>query len=281
MKQEYKIGNLKIESRVFLAPMLEYNDLAFRELCKKAGAGLCWTGMINPLSGQKFDFSDKPAIQLFCNNEKGVDEFVRKHDSQAAMWDFNLGCPSKKAGNCKIGGFMQDLVMIEKILKIIRENTDKPVTIKVRKSKNAFKLVKIAEKYCQAICIHPRTREQYYSGEPDINFAEKIKKKNEIPIIYSGNVDENNVADLLKKFDFVMIGRKAMGNPNIFSKINSQKTSYDFSDYLNLAIKHKIEFSQIKIQAMVFTKGKNNASDVREKITHAKTIREIEKIMAA
>lgn len=278
MKQTYNIGNLRLENRVFLAPMLEYNDIAFRELCRKAGAGLVYTGMINPLSKQKFDFSDKPAIQLFCNNELGVKEFIKKHDKDASLWDFNLGCPSKKAGKCEVGSYMNDLKMIDKILKIIRENTKKPVTIKIRKSKNAGKILKIAEKYCNAICIHPRTREQYYSGEPDLNFAEKIKNKIKLPVIYSGNVDENNVSDLLKKFDFIMIARKALGNPNIFSKIEGKITSYDFSDYLQLARKYKLEFSQIKVQAMVFTKGKFNASEMREKITKARTIREIKEI---
>ena len=39
------------------------------------------------------------------------------------------------------------------------------------------RFIKIAKKYCDAICIHPRTSEQGYSGIPDIEFAYKIKKK--------------------------------------------------------------------------------------------------------
>ena len=51
--EEYKIGNLVLKNRIFLAPMLEPNDIAFRMLCKKAGAGLTFTGMIHPLSQKK------------------------------------------------------------------------------------------------------------------------------------------------------------------------------------------------------------------------------------
>ena len=49
-----KIGNLNLKNKIFLAPMEEINDVAFRLLCKKAGCGLTYTGMINPLSKQKF-----------------------------------------------------------------------------------------------------------------------------------------------------------------------------------------------------------------------------------
>ena len=273
------LGSLELKNRVFLAPMLEYNDIAFRELCKKAGAGLCWTGMINPLSKQEFDFSDFPVIQLFCNSPEGVGEFVKKYDPQASMWDFNLGCPSKKAGKCEVGSFMRDLKKIEEILKIIKENAKRPVCIKIRKSKNSFKLLKIAEKYCDVICIHSRTKEQGYSGKPDLEFALRLKKKSKIPVIYSGDVDENNVFELLERFDYTMIGRKAMGNPGVFSKINGGNKSYNFFDYLKKARKHNLPFSQLKIQAMVFTKGIKNASEIREKITFAKTIGEIVAIL--
>lgn len=64
-------------NRFFLAPMLEPNDIAFRLLCKKAGCGLTYTGMINPLSKQKLNLEDNPAIQIFCTHVKGVEEFIK------------------------------------------------------------------------------------------------------------------------------------------------------------------------------------------------------------
>jgi tRNA-dihydrouridine synthase len=277
MKQ---IRNLKLKSPYFLAPMEKVNDIAFRILCKKAGAGLTYTGMINPLTKQKFSLDDKPALQLFTNNEKGIKEFIKKYEKKVVLFDFNLGCPAELARKCKIGAFMhKDLEMIENILKIMRKSTNKPITIKIRKSKEAEKIVKIAEKYCDAIAIHPRTQEQGYSGKPDIEFAKKIKKITKIPIIYSGDVNQDNSKELLKYFDYLMIGRQAMGNPNIFSKLNHKKINITFQDYLKLAKKYKIEFSQIKFQAINFTKGKQGASKLREKLMKAKSLREIEKVM--
>ena len=84
-----KIGSLKLKNRIFLAPMAEVNDIAFRKLCLDAGAGLVFTGMINPLSKQEIDLGDKPALQLFSTNEKGIKEFIKKYESKVKLFDFN------------------------------------------------------------------------------------------------------------------------------------------------------------------------------------------------
>ena len=41
------IGNVKLEGRLFLAPMAGVTDAAFRLLCRKHGAALCTTEMIS------------------------------------------------------------------------------------------------------------------------------------------------------------------------------------------------------------------------------------------
>ncbi len=280
-----KIRNLELKNPFFLAPMAEINDIAFRLLCKKAGCGLTYTGMINPLTQKSIELGDKPALQLFSTSEKGIGEFIKKYDAQVSLWDFNLGCPAKTAKKLGFGIFMHhELSKIEKILKTIRESTEKPITIKLRKSKHAFKILKIAEKYVDAITIHPRTQQQGYSGKPDLEFAEKIKKSTKLPVIYSGNVDENNVEKLLKKFDFIMIGRASLGNPDIFAKLTEKPVNKksekktDFFDYLNLARKYSLPFKQIKLQAMNFTKGKSGATEMRRKLIKVKTIKEIKEV---
>lgn len=274
-----KIRNLELENTYFLAPMAEINDIVFRTLCKRAGASLCWTGMINPLSQQKLNLEDNPAIQLFSINDNGIAEFIKKYDSHVSLWDFNLGCPAKNAKKLGFGSFMHHkLEDIEKILKVMRDSTDKPITVKLRKSKNINKIQKITEKYCDAICIHPRTSEQGYSGKADLEYALRLKKKTKLPVIYSGDVDENNAEKLLKKFDFLMIGRKAVGNPGIFSKLAGSDVRFDFRDYLKLAWKYELYFSQIKLQAMNFTKGLKNGKDMRRKLIMAKTTRQIKEI---
>jgi tRNA-dihydrouridine synthase B len=279
----YKIKNLKLKNPYFLAPMQEVNDIAFRTLCKKAGASLTFTGMINPLTKQKLDLDDKPAIQLFSENGKGIKEFIKKHDKNASLWDFNLGCPADTAKKHKFGFFMNDkLDLIEKILKDMRKSTNKPITIKLRISNNTLRIIKIAEKYCDAISIHPRTQAQGYSGIPNLEYAIKIKKSTPLPVIYSGNVNEKNAKKLLETFDFVMLGRESIDNPGIFAKLcnknDKQMAKSDFHTYLSLALKYNLRFEQIKTQAINFTKGMHNAKKLREKLVKVKTIQEIEKI---
>ncbi len=281
MRNTNKIGNLKLGNRIFLAPMLEPNDIAFRLLCKKAGTGLTYTGMVNCLSKQTLFLDDKPAIQLFCNSDKGIKEFVKKYEKKVSLFDFNLGCPSKQAKRQSYGAYMADnCELIEKILKKIRKLTDKPLTIKLRKSKNIFEIVKIAEKYCDAVGIHPRTKQQGYSGVPDYEFALKLKSLTSCPLIYSGNVNEKNYKKILRDFDFAMIGRKAIGNPCIFSKILATRCNIDFRNYLNLAKKYSLKYKQIKYQAMNFTKNKKNAKKLRKELIKAKSIKEIKKIFS-
>ena len=276
-----KIGNLKLKNRFLLAPMLEPNDIVFRLFCKKAGCALTYTGMISPLSKQKLILDDKPAIQLFGNSEKGIKSFIKKYNSNVSLWDFNLGCPSKLSRKLEHGAFMHnDIKAIEEILKTVRSATKKPVTIKLRKSNNAIKIAKMAEKIgFNAIGIHARTLGQGYSGEVDYAFALKLKKAVSVPTIFSGNVDEKNVGKILKDFDFVFVGRDAIGNPGIFSKFEGKEKKINFRDYLKLAKKYKLHFNQIKFQAMNFSKGLDNAKEIRRKLIDAKTILDIKRIM--
>ncbi|MBU2577049.1 MAG: tRNA-dihydrouridine synthase family protein, partial [Nanoarchaeota archaeon] len=205
----------------------------------------------------------------------GISSFIKKYDSKVSLWDFNLGCPSKLSKRLEHGVFMhKDVKAIEEILKTMRSATKKPVTIKLRKSDNAIDIAKMAEKYVDAIGIHARTSGQGYSGEVDYDFALELKKAVSVPVIYSGNVNEDNVDKILKDFDFVFIGREAIGNPRIFGKGNN-----NFKDYLKLAKKYKLFFRQIKFQAMNFTKGFSGAKKIRMKLIGAKTISDIEKVV--
>lgn len=271
------IGKLKLKNKFLLAPMLEPNDIAFRLLCKKAGCGLTYTGMVSPMSKQKLFLDDKPALQLFGNSERGVISFMKKYDKLVSLWDFNLGCPSTMSKKLCYGAFMHDdLKTIDEIFMVMRSSTKKPCTIKLRKSNNAIKIAKLAEKNgFDAVCIHSRIVRQGYSGDVDYDFALKLKKSLNVPVIYSGNVNVKNVKKILKDFDFVMLGREAIGNPGIFSELLGKENKLKFKDYLKLAKKYKLFYRQIKYQAMNFTKGEKRAKDMRRELVGAKTIEDV------
>jgi len=275
-----KHPKLPFRNKYLLAPMEEINDAAFRMLCLKAGAGGVWTGMTHPQMQKEIELEDKPILQLFCINEKGIPEFIKKYDSKVSGWDFNLGCPAKNARRHGFGSYFTDLKKIEDVLKTIRKSTKKPIGVKFRKNEISFDILKIAEKYCDFICIHPRTQKQGYSGKADVEFAKEIKKNTKLPVIYSGDIANKKQADeLLKTFDYAMIGRAAIGNPNIFYELNDKKAwkEITFLDYFKLIEKKKYHFpfKQILLQALNFTKGMKRASEYRNKIARMKSEREI------
>lgn len=273
-----KLIPLPVKNKVFLAPMEEVNDPAFRLICKKAGAGLTWTPLTSPRSPKELILDDKPILQLFANNTKGIKDFMEKYDEKVSGWDFNLGCPATNAKKHKFGSYLEDKEMVEKIIKLMRKNTNKPLLMKIRKSPLAYDFLKIAETYCDAISIHPRTRNQGYSGEPDIKFAQELKQKSKIPVIYSGNVDETNYKEFLNVFDFVMIGRKAIGHPEVFSKIAKTPFKKSFKNYLILAKKYNLPWRTIKFQAMQFTKGDRNSRSKRLEIFKTSSLEELKNL---
>jgi len=267
--------------------MLEPNDIAFRLLCKRAGCGLTYTGMTSALSLKKLDLDDKPALQLFGNSVRGIASFMKRYDSEVSLWDFNLGCPSKLSRKLEHGAFMTgELKIIEEILKVMRANTRKPLTIKIRKSENALRIVRMAERYVDAVCIHARSVGQGYSGEVDYGFALKVKRATKLPVIFSGDVDLESVDRILEDFDFVMMGRKAIGNPGVFAlgqKFSKQSLlsskQFSFGEYLKLAKEYGLFFRQIKYQAMNFTKGVVGGKKLREALVEARDVGDIEMIM--
>jgi tRNA-dihydrouridine synthase B len=269
-----KIRNLKLKNRLFLAPMLEPNDIAFRLLCKESGCGLTFTGMIHPLYSKKIILDDKPALQLFANSPRGIKRFIKKYDKDVSLWDFNLGCPSKNSKKMEHGAFMhKDIENIKKIFRALRSSTDKPCSVKLRKSDYAIEIAKLAEtEGFDLVCIHPRTQTQGYSGEPDYDFALKLKKALKVPVVYSGNVNSENYKKILKDFDFVMFGRSAIGNPTIFSE---GKKKIRFEDYLELAKKYDLSFARTKYQALNFSKGMRNSKKLRARIIKTKNVEEL------
>ena len=236
-----KIGNLELDNNVFLAPMAGITDKSFRILCKEMGVGLTTTEMVSAkaiyyhdnktkklynLDGEKRPIS----IQLFGSDIEAIKYATQEVDKLADIIDFNMGCPAPKiVKNGDGSNLLLHLDLLEKIVGAIRENTDKPITLKIRKgwdddSVNAVEIAKIAEECgISALAIHGRTREQFYSGKADWDIIAEIKQAINIPVIGNGDVFEvEDAVNMLEKTkcDAIMIGRGAQGNPWIFNRIN-------------------------------------------------------------
>ncbi len=251
----------------------------------------------------EFSEQERPlSIQLFGSDLHALKKAATIVEPYFDIIDYNMGCPAPHITQQMAGGsLLQEANLTQQIFKTLVGAVKKPVTLKIRSgvteaSRFLFKeIAEIAEdEGIQMITLHPRTVSQGYSGNADWKLIKELKEISNIPIVGNGDITIPEDAKMMldeTNCDYVMIGRGAMGNPFLFEQINdflktgsykeySFKDRLDlFFDYLHLSSQYKIKFSNIKNQAMRFTKGLRGGSKLRSKITFSKNLEELEKIM--
>ncbi len=213
--------------------------------------------------------------------------------------DINFGCPVKKVVTCNGGsGLLRNLPLVEEILRKCRASVSIPLTMKFRAGWNDRELVhlqmaRLAEDCgLQAIALHPRTREQGYSGKADWSRIAEVKSAVKIPVI--GNGDVLTPMDAVRMVeetgcDAVMVGRAASSNPWIFRQISEylatgayfQPTEADRWKLMHTYYRMLIEkggldiVGKMKQFATYFTHGVRNGALLRTGIYQAREALEI------
>lgn len=238
-----RIGIVNLDNFMILAPLAGVTNLPFRMLAKSAGCALVCSEMVssNGLVYRSVKTEqllqsrpqEKPlSVQIFGSDPYIMSEAAAIVEASGSdILDINLGCAVKKVLKTGSGAaLMKTPQKVEKILIEIRKNIKIPLTIKMRagwekSGLQAFNIAEIAETTgVDAITVHPRTATQGFRGRADWSLIAKIKNRISIPVIGNGDILTPEDALRMKKetgCDAVMIGRAAIGNPWIFSQIQS------------------------------------------------------------
>src|SRR6266446_4413500 len=311
------IGGVRIAPATVLAPMAGVTDTVFRRFIRNlGGCGLIMTeftsshGVSASVGKQKptrtlkylaFSPEEHPiSAQLFGADPEVMADAARVcQDLGFDILDINFGCPVSKVTKCNGGsGCLRDLPLVGQILTKVRAAISIPFTMKFRAGWNDGELVavdmaRLAEDCgLQAVALHPRTREQGYSGRADWTRIAEVKAAVKIPVI--GNGDVLTPEDAVRMVDetgcdAVMIGRAASSNPWIFRQIEQylatgsyeQPTQQDRYQMMRtyyamlIARAERDAVGKMKQFATYFTHGVRQGARLRSDIYHAREAGEI------
>lgn len=260
-----KIGNIDLGDRpVFLAPMEDVTDIAFRLMCKRFGADMVYTEFISSdalirhvnKTKQKLIVSEEErpvAIQIYGREVDSMVEAARICEAaKPDILDINFGCPVKKvAGKGAGSGMLRNVPLMLDITREVVKAVNIPVTVKTRLGWDADNqiIVELAEQLqdcgIAALSIHGRTRCQMYTGEADWTLIGKVRENPRMHIPIIGNGDVTSAVACKERFDTygvdgVMIGRGSIGRPWIFREIkhflqtNEEPPAEPFQWYLDI-----------------------------------------------
>jgi nifR3 family TIM-barrel protein len=221
--------------------MAGVSESPFRQLCRAWGADVVVTEFLSAegirreneatLRKLRFGPAERPiGVQIFGSDPEGMREASALVTDvfQPEFIDINFGCPVKKVVK-RLGGSgcLQDLSLVERVIRGVIAGTHLPVTCKIRSGWNEEMRdpVSIARR-CEdagvgAIALHPRTRTQMYTGHAHWDEIAAVVDAVSIPVIGNGDIKTADDAARMHQetgCHAVMIARGSFGQPWVFTQ---------------------------------------------------------------
>lgn len=313
-----KLGKVKLEVPIALAPMAGITDLPYRVICKEMGAGYTVSEMVSAkallFKNQKTEAmleiaeAERPtAIQLFGSVPEELAAAAKIVEKAGAdIIDFNMGCPVNKiVSNGEGSSLMKNPELAFDIMQAMAEAVEIPVTVKMRagwdeEHLNAPHLAELAQKAgIAAVAVHGRTRGQFYSGKADWKIIKDVKTSVDIPVFGNGDIFCAEDGLRMKEetgCDGIMIGRGAEGNPWIFRELAAVWEGKEkplppaIDERFNMMIRHlkdliafkgeRIALREMRHHGTAYIKGLPHAAAYKNKINQTMSLKAFTELLA-
>ena len=312
---KWKIGNVKIDNQVVLAPMAGICDSSFRRIAKSMGCGLLSTEMVSDKAIMYGNWktkemlymteSERPiAQQIFgagVESFKIASEYIEEN-MKPDIIDINMGCPvTKVAVKARAGSaLLKNPEKVRDIVSAVVDTVNLPVTVKIRsgwdnRCINAVEIAKIVEDCgASAITVHPRTREERYGIKANWSIIKEVKDTVSIPVIGNGDIftcyDAKRMIDKTG-CDAIMIGRGALGNPWLIRQcidyldygIEPERVSIEeriemikrHAELLSEIIPEKVAMHKMRTHAAYYLKGRYRSAEIKPRLFKMNTKEEL------
>jgi tRNA-dihydrouridine synthase B len=289
---------------VELAPMAGYTNLPFRLMAKKYGADRVTTEMV---SAKGLYYGDKKTarlmatvseerpvgVQIFGSDPSILSQVVDEKINPLAFdfVDFNAGCPAPKiVKNGDGSALLDDLPRLEEVVQAMVRVSNKPVRVKLRLGRDEAHIVideavrRVEDAGAAAVAIHGRTRKAFYTGQADWKAIAEAKKRISIPVVANGDIDSPDAAIRCLEAtgaDGLMVGRAAVGHPNLFQQIKARLLGQKVPElsmgerlqmaaaHLELVGRYADEIGpvvEMRKQLVAYTKGMPDSARLRQQI---------------
>ena len=299
--------SLSISPPTILAPMEGITDRPFRGLIREqGGCGLTVTEFVSSEGIKRMDpkawrqaeldpYERPVGIQIYGRSPERMAEAAKICEGLGAdLIDLNLGCPSKQVtSGCSGSALMREPDRAQEIFKAVKGAISIPMTVKMRlgwdeQRLNAPDIARRAEaEGAVMVTVHGRTRKQMYRGIADWSAISAVSDAVQIPVIVNGDIltDDDAIMALEQSGAAgVMIGRGALRDPWIFSRVSARLSGERFEepslesrqqvllryfDLLQQGVKsERHALGRIKKVVGFFTRGLPYGDHLRDEIFH-------------